>query len=119
MTAWRQVIELSISDEDVAKLMAIARSRTVPASLVERARIGYVHDQSAIYAFRVCELVGPSEIADVAAIRCDGRSSIMLVTSLTSTQICLARAVAVNRDRGASRDAFPPTPRINSSSAHS
>jgi hypothetical protein len=71
MTAWRQVIELSISDEDVAKLMAIARSRTVPASLVERARIGYVHDQSAIYAFRVCELVGPSEIADVAAIRCD------------------------------------------------
>jgi hypothetical protein len=44
MTAWRQVIELSISDEDVAKLMAIARSRTVPASWVERARIGYVHD---------------------------------------------------------------------------
>ena len=39
MTAWRRVIELSISDEDVAKLTWIVRSRTEPASRVERARM--------------------------------------------------------------------------------
>src|SRR5262244_1412343 len=48
MTAWRRVIELSISDADVAKLMSTARSRTEPASRVERARIllGYREDPS-------------------------------------------------------------------------
>src|SRR5260370_2235645 len=39
MTAWRQAIELSIADEDLAKLRAIARSRTESASRVERARM--------------------------------------------------------------------------------
>src|ERR1700683_2950133 len=39
MTAWRQAIELSIGDEDVAKLVSITRSRTEPASRVERARM--------------------------------------------------------------------------------
>src|SRR6201981_755570 len=39
MAAWRQAIELSIGAEDVARLGAIARSRTEPASRVERAQI--------------------------------------------------------------------------------
>src|SRR5216683_4359570 len=39
MAAWRQAIELAIGEEDLAKLMTIARSRTEPASRVERARI--------------------------------------------------------------------------------
>ena len=39
MTAWRQAIELSIGDEDLASLVSIARSRTEPASRVERARM--------------------------------------------------------------------------------
>src|SRR3981189_509633 len=39
MTAWRQAIELSIADEDLAKLVSITRSRTERASRVERARI--------------------------------------------------------------------------------
>jgi hypothetical protein len=39
VTAWRQVLELSIGDEDLARLTAIARSRTEPASRVERARM--------------------------------------------------------------------------------
>src|SRR6201981_1191803 len=48
MTAWRRGIDLSVSDADVAKLMSIARSRTEPASRVERARIllGYCEDPS-------------------------------------------------------------------------
>jgi hypothetical protein len=37
MTAWRQAIELSIGDEDVARLVTITRSRTGPASRVEQA----------------------------------------------------------------------------------
>src|SRR6516162_4783271 len=36
MTAWRQAIELAIGEKDLAELGAIARSRTEPASRVER-----------------------------------------------------------------------------------
>jgi transposase len=48
MTAWRQVLELAIKDEDLSRLKAIARSRTEPASRVERARmlLAYREDPS-------------------------------------------------------------------------
>jgi transposase len=48
MTAWRQVLELTIGDEDLSRLTAIARSRTEPASRVERARmlLAYREDPS-------------------------------------------------------------------------
>jgi transposase len=48
MTAWRQVLELAIKDEDLWRLKAIARSRTEPASRVERARmlLAYREDPS-------------------------------------------------------------------------
>src|ERR1700693_3536898 len=48
MTAWRQAIELSIGDEDVARFVTITRSRTEPASRVERARmlLAYREDPS-------------------------------------------------------------------------
>src|ERR1700724_1525268 len=39
MAAWRGAIELTLGDEDTAKLRSIAQSRTEPASRVERARI--------------------------------------------------------------------------------
>jgi transposase len=39
MAAWRRAIELSLGDEDWAKLRSVAQSRTEPASRVERARI--------------------------------------------------------------------------------
>ncbi len=39
MAAWRQVFDLTMADEDLARLTAIARSRTEPASRVERARM--------------------------------------------------------------------------------
>ena len=39
MAAPRLVVELAIGDEDVTKLMVIARSRTEPAIRVERARM--------------------------------------------------------------------------------
>jgi transposase len=39
MTAWRRAFDLTIEEEDLAKLMSIARSRTEPASRVERARM--------------------------------------------------------------------------------
>jgi hypothetical protein len=39
MAAWRRAIEMSLGDEDWAKLRSIARSRTEPASRVERAGI--------------------------------------------------------------------------------
>jgi hypothetical protein len=39
MTAWRQVLELMIENEDLSRLTTIARSRTEPASRVERAQM--------------------------------------------------------------------------------
>ncbi len=39
MAGWRQAIELALSEEDVSRLSAVARSRTEPASRVERARM--------------------------------------------------------------------------------
>ncbi len=39
MAGWRQAIELAMSDYEVAELEAICRSRSEPASRVERARI--------------------------------------------------------------------------------
>src|ERR1700758_148318 len=39
MTAWRQAIKLAIGEKDLATLGATARSRTEPASRVERARM--------------------------------------------------------------------------------
>jgi transposase len=39
MAAWRRAIELALGDEDRAKLMSVAQSRTELASRVERARI--------------------------------------------------------------------------------
>ena len=39
MAAPRKVVEISIGDEALARLAAIGRSRTEPASRVERARI--------------------------------------------------------------------------------
>src|ERR1700746_677805 len=48
MTAWRQAIELAIGEKDLAALGATARSRTEPASHVERARmlLAYREDPS-------------------------------------------------------------------------
>jgi transposase len=48
MTAWRQAIELAIGEKDLAALGAIVRSRTAPASRVERARmlLAYREDPS-------------------------------------------------------------------------
>src|SRR5947207_12472056 len=48
MAGWRQAIELALSDEEIAALTAISRSRTEPASRVERARmlLAYREDPS-------------------------------------------------------------------------
>src|SRR5215210_1751858 len=48
MTAWRQVLEVTLGDEELSQLRAIARSRTEPASRVERARmlLAYREDPS-------------------------------------------------------------------------
>jgi transposase len=39
MAGWRQAIELALSEEEMATLTSVARSRTEPASRVERSRI--------------------------------------------------------------------------------
>ncbi len=39
MARWRQAVELAMNDEDVARLTLISRSRTEPASRVERAQM--------------------------------------------------------------------------------
>ena len=57
MAGWRQAIELALSEEDVTRLSVVARSRTEPASRVERARIllAYWEDRS---FFAVAQAIG-------------------------------------------------------------
>jgi transposase len=46
MAGWRRVIELAMTNEDVARLTAISRSRTEPASRVERAQMLLTYRQT-------------------------------------------------------------------------
>jgi hypothetical protein len=39
MARWRQAIELAMTDEEIASLTTISRSRTEPARRVERAQM--------------------------------------------------------------------------------
>jgi hypothetical protein len=39
MARWRQTVELEMTDEEIGRLAAIARSRSEPARRVERARM--------------------------------------------------------------------------------
>ena len=39
MATWRQALEVGMTDEEVARLMAVSRSRTEPASRVQRAQM--------------------------------------------------------------------------------
>src|SRR5499433_4548877 len=57
MTAWRQAIELAIGEKDLAELGAIARSRTEPASRVERARMLLAYRKDASF-FAVARAIG-------------------------------------------------------------
>src|ERR1700693_4254111 len=58
MAAWRQAIELAIGEEDLAALGAMARSRSEPASRVERARmlLAYREDPSFFKVGRVARV---------------------------------------------------------------
>jgi len=70
MAAPRRVIGIAIQDEDLARLEAIARSRTEPACRVERARIllGYRADPS---AYAVGEAIG---VTHQTVLRCLARA---------------------------------------------
>jgi hypothetical protein len=58
MAAWRRAIELSLGDEDTAKLRSIAQSRTESASRVERARILLAYREDPSF-FAVSRALGP------------------------------------------------------------
>ena len=57
MAAWRRAIELSLGDEDTAKLKSIAQSRTEPASRVDRARMLLAYRENASF-FAVAHALG-------------------------------------------------------------
>src|SRR5215472_14205023 len=57
MAGWRQAIELALSEEEVTRLTAVTRSRTEPASRVERARMLLAYREDASF-FAVARAVG-------------------------------------------------------------
>jgi hypothetical protein len=57
MAKWRQAVELALSDEDIAKLTAISRSRTERKSRVDRARMLLAYYENPSF-FAVGQAVG-------------------------------------------------------------
>ena len=57
MAKWRQAVELALSDEDIAKLTAISRSRTERKSRVDRARMLLAYHENPSF-FAVGQAVG-------------------------------------------------------------
>ena len=57
MAGWRQAIELALSEEDMAALTAISRSRTEPMSRVERARMLLAYRENPSF-FAVAQAAG-------------------------------------------------------------
>jgi hypothetical protein len=46
MATWRRALEVGMTDEEVARLMAVSRSRTEPASRVQRAQMLLAYRES-------------------------------------------------------------------------
>ncbi|HWN48870.1 MAG TPA: helix-turn-helix domain-containing protein, partial [Xanthobacteraceae bacterium] len=57
MATWRQALEAGMTDEEVARLMAVSRSRTEPASRVQRAQMLLAYRENASF-FAVAQRVG-------------------------------------------------------------
>src|SRR5580693_3311129 len=57
MAGWRQVVELAMTEEEVARLAAVSRSRTEPASRVERAQMLLAYRQNPSF-FAVARSLG-------------------------------------------------------------
>jgi transposase len=57
MAGWRQVVELAMTNEEVARLTAVSRSRTEPASRVERAQMLLAYRENPSF-FAVARRVG-------------------------------------------------------------
>ena len=57
MAVARRVIDLGFAKEDVVELMRVARSRTEPASRVERAPMLVAYRETSFFARHVAEVV--------------------------------------------------------------
>src|SRR5258707_2988402 len=57
MATWRQSFEVAMTDEDVARLTALSRSRTEPASRVQRAQMLLAYRENPSF-FAVGQRVG-------------------------------------------------------------
>jgi transposase len=57
MATWRQALEVGMTDEEVARLMAVSRSRTEPASRVQRAQMLLAYRENPSF-FAVAQRVG-------------------------------------------------------------
>src|ERR1700716_552752 len=57
MATWRQALEVAMTDEDVARLTALSRSRTEPASRVQRAQMLLAYRENPSF-FAVGQRVG-------------------------------------------------------------
>src|SRR5712671_3694677 len=57
MATWRQALEVGMTDEEVARLMVVSRSRTEPASRVQRAQMLLAYRENPSF-FAVAQRVG-------------------------------------------------------------
>src|SRR5258708_12208293 len=70
MATWRQALEVVMTDEDVARLITVSRSRTEPASRVQRAQMLLTYRENPSF-FAVGQRVG---VHHQTAQRCTERA---------------------------------------------
>ena len=61
MATWRQALEVVMTDEDIARLTALSRSRTEPASRVQRAQMLLAYRESPSFCRRTTGWRAPSD----------------------------------------------------------
>ena len=66
MATWRQALEVGMTDEEVARLMAVSRSRTEPASRVQRAQMLLAYRENPSF-FAVAQRVGVHHRSNAAS----------------------------------------------------
>src|SRR5882762_5267867 len=114
MATWRQALEVGMTDEEVARLMVVSRSRTEPASRVQRAQMLLAYRENPSF-FAVAQRVG---VHDQTVQRCIERALAYGPLMALSARAWLSEASASAESQGELARSASALRRCSSASNH-